>query len=107
MKTYLLKTQGFKSNKVMYAYEVTFPAGHYLNDGTMSGYPNEAKAIKINAYQPLPDAPDALDAQVTSERIKIIYPEVLDGCVNEPTMVEATPSRVRGRCLTQGEIVEA
>ena len=107
MKTYLLKTQGFESDNVMYAYEVTLPTGHYLNDGAMINYPKTTRAIQEHAFQALPDAPDALDAQVTSERIKIIYPEVLDGCVNEPSLVYATPSRVRGRCLEQGEVIEA
>lgn len=107
MLTYQLTTQGIDSDRVLYAYEVTFPAGHYLNDGVMVNYPESTTAIQKHAYQPLPDAPDDLDGQVISERIKIVYPELLDGCVDEPRYVWATTSRVMGRCLAQGEIIEA
>jgi len=52
---------------------------------------------QASPFSSLEEAPDPLDDQVVSEKIKIMYPDYLGGCVGQARLVEATPARVRGR----------
>jgi len=89
---YRVGPQDFSANNEMVAWRITYPAGHYMIEDCMGFVSNPTFALF--PYHPHPEIPDPLDSRVRSERIRVSYPEYLNGGPGQPTLINATPGRV-------------
>jgi len=94
MKTYRVGPKDFEADKKMTAYEIIFPAYHYMAGDS----PFPKTEFWRRPYKPDSRYSEPLDSEVTQEKVEIRYTRVLNGRVSQPNLIWAKPERILLAC---------